>query len=70
LKREESLSLNDRVLLVVAVSLWNGSGDVTPDALLLGLAPAQLEAVCSLIQACDQGNEAVDRWIEEHDAGR
>ena len=61
-----ALSSGERVMLLAAWALWNGSGGVTLAEMLERLDVDTAEALCFLILASKYGGDAVDDWIAEH----
>lgn len=61
------MSSGERVMLLVAYAMWNGTGGLELAA-LMKLDDENLEAVASLLGAIADGRNAgaVDEWIEGH----
>jgi hypothetical protein len=60
------LSSGERVLLLAAFALWNGSGRLTFADILARLDGPPLEALCSLVVAMKRRPSDVDAWIAAH----
>ena len=56
------LSSGERVVVLSAFALWNGSGGLTLAEILDVLDPARAEALCTLVVAVQRGT--VEEWLE------
>ena len=62
------LSSGERMVLLVAWSIWNGSGQVTVGDVLRQLDGVSLTMLGKLMLAAGQGGGAIDAWIVEAEA--
>ena len=59
------LSSGERMVFLVAWSIWNGSGHVTVGDVLRQLDSVSLTMLGKLMLAAGQGGGAIDAWIVE-----
>jgi hypothetical protein len=62
----DPLSSGQRVLVLVAWALWNGTGDLTIARLLDVLDGEHVRALAGLLVARVDGADAVDAWLRDH----
>lgn len=58
------LSSGERVLLLAAFDLWNGTGGLKFGEVPGPLDPRRARKLLSLLSAMTTGSDAVDRWLE------
>jgi hypothetical protein len=62
-----ALSSGERVMLLGAFAIWNGSGDVRLAEIIDTLDVRWARPLCSLVISAKHGPDHVDSWLEVHD---
>lgn len=58
------LSSGERILLLAAFDLWNGSGELKLSEVPGPLDPQKARKLLSLLSAMTSGSDAVDQWLQ------
>jgi len=64
------LSSGERLLLLLAWSIWSGDGPVSVGDALASMDGVSLAMLGKLMTAAAQGSSAVDAWLTEHENGK
>ena len=62
------LSSGERVLFLAAWDVWNGDGKATLAQIMYKLDCPRIRLLGTFLIAVSEGGNAIDRWLEEHEA--